>query len=353
MGECGVFDRRLMRRRLLVGAALSAVLARLDGVQAQVKLEKPRVVLSVGAIMSLQHLPLTLAQRLGFFATEGLDVELLDLGNGARAQQAVAEGAADVTCGAFEGIVELRARKHIHRAFVLLGRAPQIAFAVSRRNLPAYRKTSDLKGLAIGVSAPGSSAMLVARQVLARAGLSAQDVRFVDTGTVGAALQAMRSGQVDALVHMEPVMTMLEQKNEVRIIADTRSLKGASDVFAGVVPSICLHASADYVLNHPNTVQALTNAVVHALKWLQTAGPSDLIKVVPDAYFLGDRALYLASLGKVRESIALDGLIAEDSVRHLVRVLGRLEPSLNVDKLDPDSLFTNVFARKAKEKFRA
>ena len=29
------------------------------------------------------------------------------------------------------------------------------------------------------------------------------------------------------MVHMEPVMTMLEQKGDVRIISDTRSLKGS------------------------------------------------------------------------------------------------------------------------------
>ena len=86
-------------------------------------------------------------------------------------------------------------------------------------------------------------------------------------------------------------MTMLEQKGDVRIIADTRSLQGLA---RGVRRRHAVHlpvcAGPDYVQNHPNTVQALTNAVVHALKWLQTAGPSDLIKAVPESYLLGDRA---------------------------------------------------------------
>lgn len=348
-----MFNQQLLRRTFVFGCALPAVAARVGVARAQGKPEKSRVMLAVGNKASLQHLPLTLAERLGFFAAEGVDVEILDLGNGARAQHAIVESSADVACGAFEGIPEALARKQSLRAFVLLGRAPQIAFGVSKRNLPGYRNLSDLKGRSIGVSAPGSSALLVAGQVLARGGLTDKDVQFVETASVGVALQAVRSGQVDAIVHMEPVITMLEQKGDVRIISDTRSLKGSNEVFGGAMPSTCLYATSDYVQSHPNTVQALTNAAVHALKWLQTAGPSDLIKAVPEAYLMGDRGLYLASFGKVRESIALDGLIPEDGVRTALRVLGRLQPSLNTDKMDIDRLFTNTFAIKAKDKFRA
>lgn len=353
MGVIGVVDRRKMRRSLLLGAAWSMAGGHLGPAHAEVKLERPRLVMAVGARTSLQQLPLTIAERLGYYSAEGLEVEVLDLGTGARAQQAMLEGAVDIACSTFDDFLVLYAKKQLHRAFVLVGRAPQVAFGVSKRYVPGYRKASDLKGMAIGIAAPGVSAMLVAKLVLARAGLSAQEVRFVEAAGVVAALQAIRSGQVDAMVHVEPVMTMLEQKGDVRIIGDTRSLKGASEIFGGMVPASCLHASADYLQNHPNTVQALTNAVVRALKWLQTAGPSDLIKAVPDAYLLGDRALYLASFGKVRESIAIDGLIAEDSVKNIVRIMARLEPALQADKFDLDRLFTNTFALKAKERFRA
>lgn len=353
MGESGVVDFWWMRRRVFLASALSAAALRPVVARAQVKPEKSRLVLAVGARMSLQHLPLTVAERLGFFGAEGLEVEVLDLGTGQRAQLALVEGAANVACGAFDDMFSALARRQAQRAFVLLGRAPQIAFGVSTRTLPAYRKVGDLKGRNIGVAAPGSSALLVAGMVLARAGLSAQDVRFVETGSVGTALQALRSGQVDAMVHMEPVMTMLEQKGDVRVISDTRSLKGSQEVFGGAMPATCMYAPADYLQSYPNTIQALTNAAVHALKWLQTAGPSDLIKAVPEAYLLGDRGLYLTSFGKIRESIALDGVIPEDGVKNASRVIDRLQPSPKADKQDLDRLFTNTFAAKAKEKFRA
>ena len=244
------------------------------------------------------------------------------------------DGAADVACGVFEGLLEPQARKHLLQAFVLLARAPQIAFGVSTRAFAASARVADLKGRKIAVAAPGSSAQLVTALVLARAGLTLQDVHLVETGGVGTALQAVRSGGADAIAHTEPVITMLEQKGDIRIVSDTRSLKGSQDVFGGAMPSTCLFAPAQSVQNHANTMQALTNAVVHALKWLQTAGPSDLIKVVPESYLLGDRGLYLTSFSKIRESIALDGLIADDGAKTALRVLASLDPTLMPGKID-------------------
>ena len=137
------------------------------------------------------------------------------------------------------------------------------------------------------------------------------------------------------------------------MIADTRTLKGTVEVFGGAMPAGCLYAPLAFLEKNPNTAQALANAIVHSLKWLQTAGPSDLIKTVPEAYLLGDRGLYLASFDKVREAIALDGLIPEDGAKVALKALTSFEPTLKADKIDLAKTFTNEFARKAKAKFKA
>ncbi len=145
---------------------------------------------------------------------------------------------------------------------------------------------------------------MVANLVLSRGGLKASDVSFIGVGVAAGALTALRSGQIDAISNTDPVMTMLEQKGDVKIISDTRTLKGTQEVFGGPMPAACLYAPTEFIQKHPNTCQALANAIVHGLKWLQTAGPGDIIKTVPETYLLGDRALYLASFDKVREAIA-------------------------------------------------
>jgi NitT/TauT family transport system substrate-binding protein len=155
------------------------------------------------------------------------------------------------------------------------------------------------------------------------------------------------------MCNVDPVMTMLEQKNEVRIIADTRTLKGTADVFGGVMPAGCLYAPVEFIEKNPNTVQALTNAMVHSLKWLQTAGPSDIIKTVPESYLLGDRALYLASFNKVREAISPDGIIPDEGPRTALKALLSFDPSIKAEKIELAKTYTNAFARKSKERLKA
>ncbi|WP_137894930.1 ABC transporter substrate-binding protein [Ramlibacter sp. 2FC] len=347
-----------LRRRAFHQAALwlaSAVAAPV--LHAQPRPEKARLTLAVGGKASLNHLPLTLAEQLGFFKAEGLEVDIVDQGDGALAVQAALAGAAEVVVGAYAETLELQSRGHSYRAFVLLGRAPQIALGVSTRNVPGFRALEQLRGRRIGVVRPGSSSHMIASLALARAGLGSADVRYIATGAGSGAgagvLAALRDGELDAISHTDPVMTMLEQRGEVRIVSDTRTLRGTQELLGGPMPTCCLYASADFVQRHPQTVQALTHAIVRALKWLQTAGPGDLIKTVPESYMLGDRALYLASFNKLREAISHDGLISDEGARTTLRALADFEALVRSERIDLGRSYTNEFARRAKQRFQA
>lgn len=340
----------LNRRRftLLAAATVAA-----PALRAQGKLEKSRVSIAVGGKAGFYYLPLTIAEQLGYFKAEGLDVEISDFAGGAKALQALVGGSADVVSGAYEHTINMQAKNQYIQSIVLMGRAPQIAMGVSTKAMPNYKGLPDLRGKKIGVTAPGSSTNMVANLVLSRAGVKASEVSYVGVGTSAGALTALRSGQIDAMSNIDPVMTMLEQKGDIRIIMDTRTLKGTQEVFGGPMPAACFYTHSEFVKANPNTCQALANAIVHGLKWLQTAGPSDIIKAVPESYLLGDRALYLASFHKVREAIALDGLLPEDGPRTALKALASFEPTIKADRIDLGKTYTNDFARRAKEKFKA
>jgi NitT/TauT family transport system substrate-binding protein len=163
----------------------------------------------------------------------------------------------------------------------------------------------------------------------------------------------MRAGQIDAISNVDPVMTLLEQRGEVKIIGDTRTLKGTLEVFGGPMPAGCLLAPVEFIARHPATAQALANAVVHALKWLQTAGPSDIIKTVPESHMFGDRALYLNAFNKVREALSLDGLMSDDGARTALKALASMDAAIRPEKIELARTYTNQFARRAKDRFKA
>lgn len=343
----------LNRRTFASAAALSVASLVAPALWAQPRLEKTRISIAVGGKAAFYYLPLTIAEQLGYFKAEGLEVEISDFATGSRALQAVVGGAADVVSGAYEHTINLQSKGQRFQAFVLQGRAPAISMGVSLKNMPNYRTVADLRGKKIGISAPGSSTNMVANMILSRAGLKAGDVSFIGVGTAAGALSAFRAGQIDAMSNVDPVMTMLEQKGEIRIIADTRTLKGTSDVFGGPMPAGCLYAPLEFIQKNPNTVQALTYAMAHSLKWLQTAGPSDIIKAVPESYLLGDRALYLAAFNKVREAISPDGIIPDEGPRTALKALASFDQAIKADKIELSKTYTNEFARMAKERYKA
>jgi NitT/TauT family transport system substrate-binding protein len=345
--------RFLTRRTFGAGAMLAAATLAAPVVRAQGRLEKSRVGIAVGGKASFYYLPLTLAEQLGYFKAEGLTVEISDFAGGARALQAVVGGSADVVSGAYEHTINLQNKGQFFQAFVLQGRAPQIALGVSMKTMPGFKSVHELKGKRIGVTAPGSSTNMLANLVLSRYGLKAGDVSFIGVGASAGALTALRSGQIDAISNIDPVMTMLEQKGDVRIIYDTRTLKGTQEVFGGPMPAGCLYAPQEFLQKNPATAQALTNAIVHALKWLQTAGPSDIIKTVPESYLLGDRGLYLASFNKVREALAIDGIFPEEGGKTALRALTSFDPTLKAGRIDLARTWTNQFALAAKARFKA
>ena len=345
---------RPSRRSFGALATLAAVSVALPALRAQTRLEKSRVTIAIGGKSALYYLPLAIADALGYFSAEGLGVELIDFAGGARAAQAVQGGVADVGAGAFERMLSMQGATPLLGAFVLMGRAPQMALGVSALKLPDIKTVADLKGHTIGVSAPGASTHMLASLVLARAGVKAADVSFVGVGVGEEALSALRLGQVDALCNPDPVMGMLERW-EVRIMADTRTLKNSHELFGGPMPAACLYAPQGFVQKNPQTVQAMASAIVRALKWLQTAGPGDIIKTVPEAYMLGERALYLAAFNKVRETFSLDGMVSEDAARTAWRALTTMDTPFKperAERMAPSIVYTNEFAQRAKARYK-
>ncbi|MBM3369501.1 MAG: transporter substrate-binding domain-containing protein, partial [Betaproteobacteria bacterium] len=253
----------------------------------------------------------------------------------------------DVVSGAYEHTINLQQKGQMFQAFVLQGRAPQMAIGVSSKTMAGYKSVTDLKGKKIGVSAPGSSTNMMASFMLANAGLKASDVSFVGVGTGAGAVTALRSGQIDAISNVEPVMTMLQQSGDIRIVADMRTMKGTQDFLGGPMPAACLYAPLTFVQKYPNTAQALASAIIRANRWIESVGPSELIRTVPESYLLGDRGIYLATFNAIRDSISRDGLIPDEGSKTALKLLEASTPKWDKTKVDLAKTYTNEFAKKA------
>lgn len=340
------------RQALGYAAAAGATLAFPSIVSAQA-LEREKVTIAVGGKPVIYYLALSMAELLGYFKDEGLDVSIVDFAGGSKALQAVIGGSADVVSGAFEHTLSMNAKRQAFRAFVAMGRTPMIVLGVSTKTMADYKEPADLKGKKIGVSAPGSSTNIMANLFLTKHGLKPKDVSFVGVGTGVGAVNAMRSGQIDALASIDPIVSMLDLAGDMKTIADTRTLQGTLDLYGGPMPSSCLYAPEKFITANPQVTQALANAIVRADHWIQKAGPEEIAKTVPEMYLLGDAQLYQYSLAKNMEGFSPDGYFAEDGAETALKVLSAFMPNFDASKVDISQTWTNDFARKANEKYKA
>ncbi|GAB1385120.1 ABC transporter substrate-binding protein [Melaminivora sp.] len=338
-----------MQRRHLIASGLAA--AALPSLGFAQNLEKQKVTIAVGGKNLFYYLPLTIAEQLGYFKAEGLDVTIVDFAGGSRALQAVVGGSADVVSGAFEHTINMQLKGQPMRAFVLQGAAPQVVLGINPKTMPQFKSVADLKGKKIGVTAPGSSTNIVANYVLAKAGLKPSDVSFVGVGAGNGAVAAMRAGQIDAISNLDPVITLLMRSGDLKIIADTRKLDEAERVFGGPMPAGCLYAPQGFLDKHPNTAQALVNAMVRADKWIQQAGGGDVIKAVPESYLLGDRAVYIDGFLASKQALSPDGSFPAKGPETALKALASIDPKLESGKVDLKAIYTNDFVKQANLKY--
>ncbi len=319
-------------------------------VQAQ-QLEKKDVVIAVGGQALIYYLPLSIANIKGYFKEEGLNAQIVDFAGGSKALQAVVGGSADVVSGAFEHTITLQSKGQAYRAFAQQGRAPMIVLVVSNKTMADYKTPADLKGKKIGVTAPGSSTNMMASFFLAQHGLKPTDVSFIGVGAGAGAITAMRTGQIDAMANLDPVISTLIKENAVKAIADTRTLKDTVQIFGGNMPSGCLYTSQEFIDKNPNTTQALANAIVRADKWIQSVSPDEIAKIVPQSYLLGDPDLYKLALAGNKEALSPDGSVDQDGPQTALKALAAFVPNFPADKIDVSKIWTNDFVAKANKKY--
>ena len=309
--------------------------------------EKTRVVLGVGGKPLLYYLPLTIAERKGFFKQQGLDVEINDFGGGAKSLQALVGGSVDVVTGAYEHTIRMQAKGQAIRAVIELGRFPGIVVGVRKEKAAGYKSAADLKGAKIGVSAPGSSTNFFVMYLMSKAGLKPADASYIGVGIGPSAVAAMKKGEIDAISNLDPMMTKLEQEGDIKVVADSRTEEGTRAIFGGSNPAAVLYARQDFIDKNPNTMQALVNALHKTLQWLEKATPEQIAATVPEEYFLGDKALYVAAVKANKPVYSLTGIIPAAGMKSAADMLLAFDEELRGANIDLAKTFDDRFVKRA------
>src|SRR5207245_4295545 len=113
-----------------------------------------KVTLIVGGYEKIIYLPAKLAERLGYFKEQGLDVVLLNEGAGVDAENEMLAGAVQGVVGFYDHCVDLQTKGKYIESVVQFSHAPGEVELVSSK-YPQAKSMADLRGKNLGVTGLG------------------------------------------------------------------------------------------------------------------------------------------------------------------------------------------------------
>lgn len=337
-------------RKALVAALVLGLLVVLAAGPGGAQVEKSKLTLAVGGQPLYIYLPVTLASQLGYFKDAGVDVDIVDLAGGAKALEALLGGSADVVCGFIDHTIEMQAQGKSIRMFALYDRYPGLVLAVTKAGQTrGIKSAADLRGAKIGITAPGSSTQFFAQYLLSKNGIPVDQESYIGIGTAATAVAAARRGAVDALVNVDPTITILTKSGDATVLADTRTTLGTLRVFGGPYPAGGLYATPAFLDRNPRTAQALATASVRALHWIKTHSAAEIADRMPAQFYQSDKALYVTSLGENLQMFSPDGRVTLTGVQTIAKVLSQFDRTVvaNATRINPSLAFTNQFVDQA------
>jgi len=290
-------------------------------------------------------LPLTLADRLGYFNDEGLHVTISDLRGGSEALAALMGGSVDMVSGFYEHTIRARAQgKHLVMV-ALFDRYPGLVLMVGKKHVDQVRHIRDLVGKPVGVSAPGSSTDQLVKYLLRQNGLDPHSIPVVTSG-ISTMLAALEQDRVWAGVTVDPLASKLERDGIATPLYDTRTEKGTVEVFGGPWPAGGFYTTAEFIEQNPETVRGLVNAAVRVLRYIQEHSAEDIAAAMPESFWAGDREHYVESL---RGNLALyspDGVMPENGPPSVLKSLSLVDEKIGKANVDLSQTYDNRFVLK-------
>jgi sulfonate transport system substrate-binding protein len=337
-----------LRRRtlpsVLVAGALAACLAgAISGGCARTGGPGGRVRIAIGGQTQLIYLPTTLAQELGFYKEEGLDVELQDFEGGAKALQALVGGSADVVSGFYDHTIQMAAERRELTAFVTMLRYPGLVLATSPQAAASVTSIESLTGRIVGVTTPGSSSQMFLTFMLTRHRIAPDSVSVTAIGSTATAIAAIERGRVDAGWLAEPAFTIVKRRNpEVRVLADLRDERGLQEAFGTTTyPSAVLYSSGDWLRGNRESAVRLARAIVKTLTWMHTHSEQEIAQKTPKALRGEDDAIFADALKSSMPMFSIDGRMDADGAAAVRNLLAGSMEKVRAATIELSSTYTN------------
>ncbi len=167
--------------------------------------------------------PFAIAKKMGWFQSEGIDVQLVPISGSGDCTKQVATGSVLSALASVEPVAIMRPLGVNIRVFYTAYQGNIYGIAVPRDS--PVRTIRDLKGKKIGLIGMGSAGAIVARALAANQGMDPEkDITLVVAGEGAQTAAMVRSGQVDALSQYDTQYAMVESAGVPLRLLDTSEI---------------------------------------------------------------------------------------------------------------------------------
>ena len=306
-----------------------------------------KITIMVGGYEKIIYLPAKLAERLGYFRDEGLEVTLLNESAGVDAENELLAGAVQGVVGFYDHCVDLQPKGKFVESVVQLAHAPGEVELVSSK-LPNAKSMADLKGQNLGVTGLGSSTNFLTQYLMVKAGVPLGQFTSVPVGAGQTFIAAMQQNKIQAGMTTEPTITRLLKTKEARVLVDMRTSEGAKAALGGTYPASSLYMETKWVEKNKPVVQKLANAFVKTLRYINTHSAADIAAKMPADFYVGDKDGYVKAIEGSKGMFTVDGVMPAGGPETVLQVLSSFSPNIKGKKIDLAKTYTSEFVKNVK-----
>jgi NitT/TauT family transport system substrate-binding protein len=308
----------------------------------------PSVSIMVGGLSKQIYLPFMLAQRLGYYQQEGLNVRLQDEGAGIDATTQMMAGKVDGVGGFYDHTIALQGLGQSAESVVSMLVTPG-EVELCRNDLKnTIKSPADWKGRTLGVTDIGSSTDYLTQFLAQKNGVSPTSIHRLGVQAGATLIGAMTHKNVDCAMTTEPTVSQLLANKQAYILLDMRSAEGAASALGGEYPATCLYMTTGFVQKNPQIVQKLVNAFVKTLKWIQAHSAAEISDQMPADYYSGvGKDAYTQALNNEKGIYNPTGVMPPNGPPTNLKVLSTFNPDVKGKNIDLGKTYTDQFVQSA------
>jgi sulfonate transport system substrate-binding protein len=327
-----------LRNSALLPALLAFALTTATSAQAA-----DRVRIMVGGVEKQIYLPAKLAEQLGYFKDEGLDVELLTEPAGVNAEDELLAGAVQGVVGFYDHTIDLQSKGKFVESIVQLSQAPGEVVLISSKQARAIKTPADWKGKTLGVTGLGSSTNFLVQYIAVKNGLKPGDFTALPVGAGNTFIAALQQGKIDGGMTTEPTVSRLLHTGDAKVFIDLRTVAETKKILGGTYPAASFYMQTSWVDGHRDVAQKLANAFVRTLRFIATHSAAQIADKMPADYYAGDKAMYVKALADDKSMFTADGRMPSGGPKTVLSVLAAFSRSLKGKNIDLARTYTGDF----------